>query len=131
MEIVAQQTANFNRAEGLTVMENILQAEPEIDGVFAHNDEMVLGALEAAEAADRAEEITFVGFDAIYDALLAVDEGRLGATVAQEPQVMGILGVDNAVKYLNGEALLEYIPVDLKLIDQEVIDIVDPQPTGG
>ena len=128
VEIVARQTANFNRAEGLTVFENILQAQPEIDGVFAHNDEMVLGAIEAAEAAGR-EGIVFVGFDAIYDALLAVDDGRLAATVAQRPNVMGLLAVENAVKILDGESVLENIPVDLALVTKEVIETYLPAPT--
>mgnify|MGYP001099745859 CR=1 FL=1 len=119
VEIVARQTANFNRAEGLSVFENILQAQPEIDGVFAHNDEMILGAIEAAEAAGRAEEITFVGFDAIDDAVAAVEEGRLAATVAQQPAEMGRLGVETAVTHLEGEAVDEYIPVDLRLVTGE------------
>ena len=101
--IVAKQTANFNRAEGLTVFENILQAQPEIDGTFAHNDEMILGAIEAAEAANRAEAIIFVGFDAVGDALQAVRDGKLAATIAQQPSLMGILGVDTAYRYLLGE----------------------------
>ena len=119
VEIVARQTANFNRAEGLSVFENILQAQPEIDGVFAHNDEMILGAIEAAEAAGRAEEITFVGFDAIDDAVAAVEEGRLAATIAQQPAEMGRLGVETAVTHLEGEAVDEYIPVDLRLVTGE------------
>ena len=119
VEIVARQTANFNRAEGLSVFENILQAKPEIDGVFAHNDEMILGAIEAAEAAGRAEEITFVGFDAIDDAVAAVEEGRLAATIAQQPAEMGRLGVETAVTHLEGEAVDEYIPVDLRLVTGE------------
>ena len=86
IEIVARQTANFNRAEGLTVFENILQAQDEIDGVFAHNDEMILGAIEAAVAAGRADEIVFVGFDAIDDAIAAIKDGTLAATVAQQPR---------------------------------------------
>ena len=114
--IVARQTANFNRAEGLTVFENILQAEPDIDGVFAHNDEMILGAIEAAEAAGRADEIIFVGFDAIDDAVQAVREGRLAATIAQQPALMGRLGVEMAVAYLNGEEVEEFIPVPLALV---------------
>jgi ribose transport system substrate-binding protein len=130
VEIVARQTANFNRAEGLTVFENILQAQPEIDGVFAHNDEMVQGAIEAAEAAGR-EGIVFVGFDAIDDAQDAVMEGKLAATVAQRPQVMGQLGVQNAIKVLNGESVLDNIPVDLALVDKEVIDQYLPAPTGN
>ncbi len=120
--IVARQTANFNRAEGLTVFENILTAEPEIDGVFAHNDEMILGAIEAAEAAGRAEEITFVGFDAIDDAVAAVRDGRLAATVAQQPALMGELGVQTAVAYLNGESVEAYIPVDLELITADNVE---------
>ena len=115
--IVAQQTANFNRDEGLTVFENILTAEPEIDGVFAHNDEMILGAIQAAEAADRTDMI-FVGFDAIDDAVAAVEEGRLDATIAQQPGLMGELGVETAVDYLNGEDVPENIPVELELITQ-------------
>jgi ribose transport system substrate-binding protein len=118
VEIVARQTANFNRAEGLSVFENILQAQPEIDGVFAHNDEMILGAIEAAEAAGRAEEIVFVGFDAIDDAVAAVQAGQLAATVAQQPSEMGRLGVEYAAKYLAGEPVDEYVPVDLALVTQ-------------
>ena len=119
VEIVARQTANFNRAEGLTVFENILQAEPEIDGVFAHNDEMILGAIEAAQAAGRAEDIIFVGFDAIDDAVAAVEAGDLAATVAQQPSLMGELGVKTAVAFLGGETVDEYIPVDLSLVTPE------------
>jgi ribose transport system substrate-binding protein len=119
--IVARQTANFNRAEGLTVYENILQAQPEIAGTFAHNDEMILGAIEAAEAAGRAEVIIFVGFDAVDDAVQAVRDGRLAATVAQQPAVMGQLGVDVALRYLNGEQVEGYIPVDLSMVTPETV----------
>ncbi|HSR33378.1 MAG TPA: substrate-binding domain-containing protein, partial [Anaerolineae bacterium] len=115
VEIVARQTANFNRAEGLSVFENILQAQPEINGVFAHNDEMILGAIEAAEAAGRTEMV-FVGFDAIDDAVAAVEAGKLAATVAQQPSEMGRLGVEFAIKYLSGESVDEYVPVDLALV---------------
>lgn len=116
--IVAQQTANFNRDEGLTVFENILQAQPEIAGVFAHNDEMILGAIQAAEAAGRADEIVFVGFDAIDDAVQAVEDGSLAATVAQQPALMGQLAVETAVKHLDGESVESNIPVDLSLVTE-------------
>jgi len=117
IEIVASQAADFNRDKGLTVFENILQAQPEIHGVFAHNDEMVLGAIAAAEAAGR-EGIVFVGFDAIDDAVKAVEEGSLAATVAQQPKEMGLMGVEYAVRYLNGEDIPENVPVPLKLVTQ-------------
>ena len=118
VEIVARQTANFNRAEGLTVFENILQAQDEIDGVFAHNDEMILGAIEAATAAGRAADIIFVGFDAVNDAVAAVNEGRLAATIAQQPALMGQLGVEKAVAYLNGEEVPASIPVGLRIVQK-------------
>jgi ribose transport system substrate-binding protein len=116
--IVAQQTANFNRDEGLTVFENILQAQPDIAGVFAHNDEMILGAIQAAEAANRTG-IVFVGFDAIDDAVQAVKDGKLAATVAQQPAEMGRLAVETALKSLNGEKVETSIPVPLSLVTQE------------
>ncbi len=114
-KIVAQQTANFNRDEGLKVFENILQAQPDIAGVFAHNDEMILGALQAAQAAKRTG-IVFVGFDAIDDATKAVQDGSLAATVAQQPAEIGRLGVESALKYLNGETVAASIPVPLSLV---------------
>jgi len=118
IEVVARQTANFNRAEGLTVFENILQAQDQIDGVFAHNDEMILGAIEAATAAGRAEDIVFVGFDAVNDAVTAVNEGRLAATVAQQPALMGSLGVETTAAFLAGMEVEASIPVDLMLVTQ-------------
>jgi len=114
--VVAKQTANFNRAEGLRVFENILQAQPEIDGVFAHNDEMILGAIQAAQAAGRDKGIVFVGFDAVDDAVNAVSAGQLEATVAQQPTVIGELGVKTAVDYLNGKSVKQNIPVPLSLV---------------
>ncbi|MBP7688564.1 MAG: substrate-binding domain-containing protein, partial [Thermoflexales bacterium] len=113
--IVAAQTADFNRAKGLSVFENILQAQPDIVGVFAHNDEMILGAIQAADAAQRAG-ITFVGFDAVDDAVKAVQDGKLAATVAQQPAVMGQLALEAAVKFLNGDTVEAAVPVALSLV---------------
>ncbi|WP_019227553.1 ribose ABC transporter substrate-binding protein RbsB [Sedimentibacter sp. B4] len=117
IEVVAKQTANFDRAEGLTVMENILQAQPEIDAVFAHNDEMALGALEAIKASGR--EIIVVGFDATDDAKAAVESGKMAATVEQLPKEIGSLGVDTAIKLLNGETVEKSIPVALQLVTKK------------
>ena len=116
IEVVARQEAGFDRARGLTVMENILQAQPEIDAVFCHNDEMALGAIIAIEAAGRAAEIQVVGFDATDDAVKAVQEGRMRAPIAQQPRLMGQLGVEYAVKVLQGEAVEKFIPVALELV---------------
>lgn len=116
IQVVARQEAGFDRARGLTVMENILQAQSEIDAVFAHNDEMALGALIAIQAAGRANEMKVVGFDATDDAVQAVKEGRLLATVAQQPKLIGALGVETALKVLAGEQVDDFIPVPLELV---------------
>lgn len=108
IEVVARQTANFDRAEGLSVMENILQAQTEIDAVFAHNDEMALGALEAIKASGR--DILVVGFDATADAKTAVE---------QLPKMIGSLGVENAMKVINGESVEKTIPVNLQLVTKK------------
>ncbi|EGQ26817.1 ribose ABC superfamily ATP binding cassette transporter, binding protein [Sporosarcina newyorkensis 2681] len=114
VDIVAKQTANFNRAEGLTVMENILQANPEITGVFAHNDEMALGALEAIQSAGK--DIVVIGFDATDDAVKSVKDGKLAATIAQKPEEIGKKAMEAAIAALNGKDVEADIPVDLELI---------------
>lgn len=114
LNVIAKQTANFNRAEGLTVMENILQANPDVVGVFAHNDEMALGALEAIAASGK--EIQVIGFDATDDAQAAVKAGTMAATVAQKPEEIGSKAIETAIQYLKGETVDASIPVELELI---------------
>ncbi|MEN2767822.1 ribose ABC transporter substrate-binding protein RbsB [Ornithinibacillus xuwenensis] len=118
IEVVANQTANFDRSEGLTVMENIIQSTDGINAVFAHNDEMALGALEALDAQGLLEDVIVVGFDATDDAVAAVDEGRLDATIAQQPALIGEYAVDAAGKVVSGETVEEFIPVELELVSQ-------------
>lgn len=114
LNVVASLTANFNRVEGLSVAENILQGNPELKGIFAHNDEMALGALEAATASGK--QIVIVGFDATDDALAAVKDGTLAATVAQQPEQMGKVAVETALQIIAGNSVPESIPVDVALI---------------
>ena len=112
--VVASVTANFKREEGRIATENILRANPNIKGIFAHNDEMALGALEAAAAAGK--NIVIVGFDATDDALTAVKDGRMAATVAQLPAEMGKTAVQTALKLMRGESVESSIPVTVTLI---------------
>jgi len=121
IQVVARQTADYDRAKGLAVFENILAAQPQIDGVFAHNDQMILGAIQAAEAAGRADKIIFIGFDAIDDAVTAVKAGKLAATIAQQPAEMGRLSVEMAAKSLRGETVDKYVPVPLSLVTPETV----------
>lgn len=118
LDVVASQTANFNRDEGLTVMENILQANPDVQCVFAHNDEMALGALEALAGKD----VIVAGFDATDDAIAAIKEGKMAATVAQKPDLMGATAVETAVKLINGESVEKSVPVEVKLVTSENVD---------
>ncbi|MDO5540308.1 MAG: substrate-binding domain-containing protein [Eubacteriales bacterium] len=117
MEVVASQTANFDRTEGMTVMENMLQANSDIQAVFAANDEMALGAVEAVAGAGK--DILVVGFDATDDAVAAIKEGRMAATIAQQPALIGSTAVENAVKLINGESIEKSIPVEVTLITKE------------
>ena len=114
LQVAASQTADFNRAEGMTVMENILQSDGAIKGVFAHNDEMALGAVEAVAASGK--DIKIVGFDATDDAQKAVKDGKMAATVAQKPDKMGETAIETAVKIMAGETVDKSIPVEVELI---------------
>ncbi|MDK2563484.1 ribose ABC transporter substrate-binding protein RbsB [Romboutsia sedimentorum] len=114
-KLVAKQSADFDRTKGLSVMENIIQSKDKIDAVFAQNDEMALGAQKALEGANM-KDVLVVGFDATADAVDAVKKGKLAATVAQQPVLIGKTAVDAVNKILKNEKIKEYIPVQLKLI---------------
>jgi ribose transport system substrate-binding protein len=117
MKLVAAQPADFDRAKGLTVMENILQSNHNIQGVFAQNDEMALGAEKAVEAAGL-HGVAVVGFDATPDAVAAVKAGKLAATVQQKPDLIGKAGVDVAKALLEGKPVAKNVPVPLALVSQ-------------
>lgn len=115
LNVVSKQTADFDRTKGLSVMENILQGNKDIKAVFAQNDEMALGAQKALEAANM-KDVLIVGFDATDDAVAAVEEGKMDATIAQQPDLIGSLGIETADKVIKGESVEAFIPVELKLI---------------
>jgi ribose transport system substrate-binding protein len=117
LKIVASQPANFDRTQGLNVMENILQAHPKVDAVFAADDEMALGAIKAIEAARL--KVVVVGFDGTPDAIAAVKNGTMYATIAQQPSLIGSLGVEVADKVIKGQSAPTSIPVPLKVIDKK------------
>jgi len=102
LRIVASQTANAERERGYTVAQNILQAQPSLDALFGANDQMALGALEAADAARRLGRVRVVGFDASADAIKNIRAGRMLGSVAQFPDEMGRLGVLHAVQLARG-----------------------------
>jgi ribose transport system substrate-binding protein len=103
--VVASQTANWERDQGFTVFRNMLQAHAEIDALFACNDVMALGAVEAIQAAGRSGRIRVIGFDAIQDARKAIAAGTMDASVAQYPDEMGRIAIESAVKVIRGETV--------------------------
>ncbi|HVD94006.1 MAG TPA: sugar ABC transporter substrate-binding protein [Vicinamibacterales bacterium] len=117
--IVASQPANWERDQGFTVFQNILQAHPEIDTVFACNDMMALGAVEAIASAGRTGKIRVLGFDAVPDARKALLDGKMEASVAQFPDEMGRTAVESAVKVLKGETVPPEQGVRIELVTRE------------
>ena len=119
VEIVASQTANWERDQGFNVFQNILQSHPDIQAVFACSDLMALGAVEAIAAAKKTGQIAVVGFDATSEARDAILKGTMDASVAQSPAQMGALAVENALKLLKGEQVNPEFVVPIKLITKE------------
>jgi ribose transport system substrate-binding protein len=117
--VAASQTANWEREQGFTVFQNIMQAHPAVDTVFACNDMMALGAIEAIAAAGRTGKIRVLGFDAVDDARKALVAGTMEATVAQFPDEMGRLAIETAVKVLKGESVPTDITVKIGLVTKE------------
>lgn len=120
LKVVASQTADFDRTKGMSVMENMLQGNSDIQAVFAGNDEMALGAVEAVSGAKK--DVLVVGFDATDDALEAIRQGRMGATIAQQPELIGSTAVENAVRLTKGEKIPKEIPVEVTLITKDNVD---------
>ncbi|ALS23665.1 MULTISPECIES: sugar ABC transporter substrate-binding protein [Paenibacillus] len=115
IKVLAEQTANWDRAQALNLMENWLQTHKDIDAVVAQNDEMALGAYKAIEAAKKADDILVVGIDAIPDALKSVEAGQLAATVFQDSHGQGSKAVELAIQAAKGESVehMNYIPFQL------------------
>ncbi len=119
--IVGKQPADSQRSLGMTVMQNMLQAHPDISAVFSENDEMGLGAIEAINAAGLANQVKVVGFDANPDAIESVRNGGLAATVIQPAYEIGKIGARLAIKSLNGEKLAKETLVPVHLLTKEDI----------
>lgn len=115
LNVLASQPADFDRTKGLNVMQNLLTTYPAVQAVFAQNDEMALGALRALQTAGRTD-VLVIGFDGTDDGIKAVNRGMLGATIAQRPDQIGIIGIQTADKILKGEKVDATIPVELELV---------------
>ncbi|QTH58524.1 D-ribose ABC transporter substrate-binding protein [Corynebacterium hindlerae] len=116
IKVVAKQTANFDRTEGLNVTTNLLQAHPNVKAIFAENDEMALGAIEAL-GAKAGKDVKVFGFDGTADGVAAVKKGTLTGTIAQQPAELGAKAVEQAKALLDGKTAEKEIPVEVVTID--------------
>ncbi|MDD4112242.1 MAG: sugar ABC transporter substrate-binding protein [Herbinix sp.] len=121
IEILSSQPAEYDRATAMNIMENWLQTYDQIDAVYAANDEMALGAMQAIEAAGI-NDIFVMGNDGTDEALEAVIAGTLGATNGTPGYIQGYIAIDIAVRYLNGEAVPATIKERNTVIDASNID---------
>lgn len=118
IQVVAQQTASFDRTQGLNVTSNLMQANPDVTGIFAENDEMALGAIQALGARAGKDVLVF-GFDGTPDGLEAIQDGRMVGSIAQQPAELGKLAVDQAVNAINGDPVDETVPVPVTSVTKD------------
>ena len=117
MKMVAQQSADFDRAKGLEVMSAILQAHPDINAVFCGNDAMAMGAYQALVAAGKEKQVKVFGFDGADDVVKSVAEGKISATAMQFPKLMARTAAEDADQYINGKRdFPQKLPVQVDLV---------------
>ena len=122
LKMVAQQSADFDRAKALEVLEAILQANPDIDAVFCGNDAMAMGAYQALVSAGKADKVKVFGFDGADDVVKLIAEGKIVATGMQFPKVMAQTAAESADKYIKGERdFPQKTPVAVELVNKDTV----------
>jgi len=123
LKMVAQQSADFDRNKAMEVMESILQAHPDIDGVFCGNDAMAMGAYQALVAANKADKVKVFGFDGAEDAINSIKEGKLTATAMQFPKIIAETAATYADEYFKGKKdFPKKLPIAVEVVTKENID---------
>ena len=111
MQIIADIPAWGQRNRAMAIMEDLLLMMPELNGVFAINDDSALGALRAIEAAGMADEVVIVGYDATPESRIAIENGKIYGDVIQYPREIGRLAMKTVQDHLEGRPVKSYIPV--------------------
>jgi ribose transport system substrate-binding protein len=120
LKMVAQQSAEFDRAKGLEVMESILQKNPDLNAVFCGNDAMAMGAYQALVSAGKDKQVKVFGFDGADDVVKLIAEGKIAATGMQFPKVMAQKAAEFADEYLKGKRdFQQKIPVKVELVTKD------------
>ncbi|HJR54432.1 MAG TPA: sugar ABC transporter substrate-binding protein [Gemmatimonadota bacterium] len=118
ISIVASQTANWERDQAFNVTQNMLQSHSDLRAIFAANDVMALGAVEAVASAGRTGDLIVVGFDAQDEAVAAIREGAMSASIAQHPRDMGRIAIESAWSILRGDTVPAEVPVGIELVTE-------------
>ncbi|NGO67352.1 D-ribose ABC transporter substrate-binding protein [Streptomyces sp. SB3404] len=121
VKVVAKQPADFLRDKGLNVTQNVMQSHPDIDGVFAENDEMALGAIKAL-GGKAGKDVKIVGFDGTPDGFKAIKKGTMNVTIAQQPKELGKMSVRNAMRVVDGTDIQSQIKVPVKAVTKKNVD---------
>jgi ribose transport system substrate-binding protein len=120
LKMVAQQSGEFDRAKGLEVMESILQAHPNIKGVFCGNDAMAMGSYQALVTAGKADQVKVFGFDGADDVVKSIADGKIVATGMQFPKKMAQQSAEFADQYIKGKRdFAQKIPVPVEIVTKE------------
>ena len=120
LKMVAQQSGEFDRAKGMEVMESILQAHPDIKGVFCGNDSMAMGAYQALVAAGKDKDVKVFGFDGADDVVKSIAEGKIVATGMQFPKKMAQQSAEFADEYIKGKRdFAQKIAVPVEVVTKE------------
>jgi len=113
------QPANSERALGMNVMENLLTRHPDLRAVFATNDQMALGAMEAIAARKLTGKVVLVGFDAGREAVRAVEAGQMNAVMAQYPERIGRRAIEEAIKAARGRPVEKFVDIGTALVTKQ------------
>lgn len=122
LEVVASLPGDWDRGKAANIANDTLTAHPDLVAIFAANDGMALGAVESVYAAGKGDQVTIIGVDGNVDAVKSIKEGRLNASVAQLPYLVGKQAVENAKKALAGESVPEQIAVPTLVLTKEVLE---------
>jgi inositol transport system substrate-binding protein len=123
LELIAEQSGQWDRAKSMSLMENWIQSYgSQISAVFAQNDEMAMGAVKALTEAGLKDKVIVVGIDAIPDALQAVKKGTLDATVFQNAREQGSQAVATALSIIQGQPYEQKVMIPFELVTPENVE---------
>lgn len=122
LEVVASLPGDWDRSKAANITNDTLTAHPDLLGIFAANDGMALGAVEMVFAAGLQDQVTVIGVDGNSDAVASIKDGRLDASVAQLPYLVGMQAVENVGKVIAGEEVDDFIYVPTLVLTREVLE---------